>query len=108
MDDIKPPAQIYPPGQSELPKQRGPVFEQKPGRPSCLQRQGMTMNMNAVDDFVPGLISGPGGADYGYLCPGIMDRAGLLPDAGMERAGQVFRQEQNPPPRQCTAMWFGY
>ena len=90
VNDIESAREEHPPGEHEGPGERDRVFHHIAGGARRLDRQVVTVNVDCLDRLELALAAAPGGADDRHDVAGVPQRARLLPDPAIERAGQIL------------------
>ena len=89
----------------EFPEQGDRVLDEIGSGAARLDRQGMTIDPNAVDDLVRALIAWSLGADHRYLVTRVTERRRLRPGAAIEGNREVLDDDQHSelPPHRSTS-----
>ncbi len=92
---VEPDLEIGLDAERELPGQRRAVFQRIAESAVGLQRQRMPEHVNAVEDFVALGVLPTERTDHRYRIAGIAQGLRLLPDAAIQRNGQVLDDDQD-------------
>ena len=95
MDHVEAVAPPHLEREHELPEQRDRVFDEIGRGAARLDRQGMAIDPDAVDDLVRALIARALGADHRHLVTRVAERRRLRPGTAVERNREVLHHDQH-------------
>src|ERR1035437_73838 len=95
LNHVKPSPQIDPPGEKELPKQGATELPYIALGAVPFLGHGVTIDTDPIETLVSFLVTFAFWAQYCYLVSALVQRAGLLPHARIERNGKVLNNNED-------------
>lgn len=78
------------PGEPEFTPESGGIFGKETEETAGFVRDPVAVDVDAIEEFIGGIVSAHFGADNGHFVAGIPEGAGLLPDTAIQRNREIF------------------